>query len=60
MVFCGMTSNVLKMTMGADLTCPKREQDLSAERLAAVPALVIVLVIITGLSMIINCSALTL
>ena len=54
MVFCGMTYNAVRMTMGDDLTCPVREQDLDAERLFKVPAVILVILILSGISMILG------
>ncbi|MBE6404456.1 MAG: hypothetical protein E7040_00370 [Lentisphaerae bacterium] len=54
MVFCGMTYNALRMTMGEDLACPVREQDLDAEKLFKVPAIIVFLLIFSGISMIIG------
>ena len=54
MVFCGMTGNALRMTMGEDIPGPVREQDTDAERLALIPFFVIVLIIVSGVTMILK------
>ena len=54
MVFCGMTCNALRMTMGEDIPGPVREQDTDAERLALIPFFVIVLIIVSGVTMILK------
>ena len=54
MIFCGMTYNAMRMTMGKDLDCPVREQDQEAESLFKVPVIIICLLIFCGISMIIG------
>jgi hydrogenase-4 component F len=52
MVFCGMTYNAVRMTMGNPSASLSAERDRSAEQLACVPVLILVLVTVTGLAMI--------
>ena len=54
MIFCGMTYNAIRMTMGEDLTSPIKEQDQDAEKLFKIPAIIIVILILSGISMILS------
>lgn len=54
MIFCGMTYNAMRMTMGADISGPIREQDKDAERLFKVPAVILIILILCGISMILG------